>query len=228
MSTGQVQRPKRKKSSLPHPRPCKFHCFVWNNQRKPGKNKTWTQQMNPSVALKAIHTYGAHLKFSAGRGVGGNVLPWENSCWVAGTVLEEMPLLWSVDQKEWGEGQSRGCTILVQQVPIYSWGFMTKGICWKTTDWAAAGPSVKWSKWEFKRRMSKKHTCIDVGIDFWKSWISILGKQAIWFLKGLAVFWPCGCHRLNRNLWNTMIKITMKGLAWPFNSPKIHIDTFII
>lgn len=75
--------------------------------------------------------------------------------------------------------------------------------------------------------MRKKHTCIDVGVDFGKSWISILGKQTICLLEGLAVFWPCGCHRLNRSVWNTMIKITMKDLTWQFNNPNIHIKMHI-
>lgn len=85
----------------------------------------------------------------------------------------------------------------------------------------------KWSKWKFKRRIRKKHTCINVGVDFWKSWISILGKQTICLLEGLAVFWPCGCHRLNRNLYVTMIKIPWKDLTRQFNNHNIHIKIYI-
>lgn len=117
-----------RKASSSHLRPTSSTALSEITRESQARIKPGFSNWIPQLPCKAAHTYGAHLKFSAGRGVGGNVLPWENSCWVAGTVLEEMPLLWSVDQKELGEGQSRDCSILVQQVPIYSRGIRVK---WK-------------------------------------------------------------------------------------------------
>lgn len=147
---------------------------------------------------------------------------WQGQCW-------RRCLYSDLRTKRSGGRASQGasqCSLLVQQVPIYSGGIMIKWSMLEDYWLGSSRPISKWSNWKLKSWTRKKHTCADAGIDFWKSWISILGKETIWLLQRLAVFCPCGCYRLNRNLWNTIIKITRQSLTWQFSNPEIHIRRY--